>query len=70
MYEHTTRNNQVVILWLNEYKVLFLNEKPKKLVNMEGYIINNCIIVTIIIIKWKQWLLICKNDKNIVANDE
>jgi len=26
-------------LWLNEHKGLFLNEKPKKLVNMVGYII-------------------------------
>jgi hypothetical protein len=26
-------------LWLNEHKGLFLNEKPKKLVNMVGYTI-------------------------------
>jgi hypothetical protein len=37
MYGHTTRNHQISTnLQLNEYKGLFLNEKPKKLINMEG----------------------------------
>jgi len=43
-----------IILWLNEHKLLFSNEKPKKLVNMKRYIINNCIIVTKIVIKLKR----------------
>jgi len=41
MYKHTTKNNQVTTkLQLNEHKGLFLDEKPKKLVNMEGCIIS------------------------------
>jgi hypothetical protein len=44
-------------LWLNEHKGPFLDEKPKKLVNMEGC---SCTIVAKVVRKLKRWLLIIK----------
>jgi hypothetical protein len=40
MYKHTIINNQITINFqLNEHINLFLDEKIKKLINMEGHVI-------------------------------